>query len=261
MSSVSIFVMLRLLGKIGPRIRGAFVNHPTISTLSLYTIGFATTTLTVHQYIKAQTKSLEVAVYKNIEVGTQPPLLHDGQMISRDVTAEEIVDLFFPCSDKGEDQGVVGNGSKRSFGLIVGPTGTGKTALVTNLCNMLPELFYEVREPEAFSTDLATALAMKIAPSSVFDLFLSYISSDYFMYYKLADNQKVALDTIFKVLEKAANQYKMVHGKTPTLFIDSADLLAKHEKGLFVHLVSHAKCVANGGILQLDMRWRIIRRF
>ena len=125
MSSVYIFVMLRLLGKIRPRIRGAFGNHPTISTLSLYTIGFATTTLTVHQYIKAQAKSLEVAIYKNIEVGTQALLLHDGQMISRDDTAEEIVDLFFPRSDKGEDQDAVENGSKHSFGLIVGPTGTG----------------------------------------------------------------------------------------------------------------------------------------
>ena len=128
--------MLRLLGKIGPRIRGAFGNHSTISTLSLYTIGFAATTLTVHQYIKAQTKSLEAAVYKNIEVRTQPPLLHDDQMISRDDIAQEIVDLFFPHSDNGEDEGAVKKGSKRSFELIVEPTGTGKTALVTNLCNM-----------------------------------------------------------------------------------------------------------------------------
>ena len=71
------------------------------------------------------------------------------------------------------------------------------------------------------------------------------------MYYKLSDDQEVALDTIIKVLEKAANQYKMVHGKTPTLFIDGAKLLAKHEKELFVQLVSHAKRVANAGILTI----------
>ena len=78
---------------------------------------------------------MEAAVYKNIEVGTQPPLLHDDQMISRDDIAQEIVDLFFPHSDNGEDEGAVKKGSKRSFELIVEPTGTGKTALVTNLCN------------------------------------------------------------------------------------------------------------------------------
>lgn len=33
------------------------------------------------------------------------------------------------------------------------------------------------------------------------------------------------------------------------LFIDSADLLAKHEKDLFVHLVAHAKRAANAGFL------------
>jgi len=29
--------------------------------------------------------------------------------------------------------------NQRTFGLIIGPTGTGKTTLVTKLCNMLPE--------------------------------------------------------------------------------------------------------------------------
>lgn len=41
----------------------------------------------------------------------------------------------------------------------------------------------------------------------------------------------------------------MVHCKIPTLFIDNANLLAKHEKDLFVHLVANAKRVANAGFL------------
>lgn len=37
----------------------------------------------------------------------------------------------------------------------------------------------------------------------------------------------------------------------PTLFIDSAYILVKHKQGLFVHLVSYAKRLANAGILQV----------
>ena len=47
------------------------------------------------------------------------------------------------------------------------------------------------------------------------------------MYYRLAEKQEVAIRTIFEVLEKAARQYKLNHGKIPTLFIDGADVLAK----------------------------------
>ena len=43
----------------------------------------------------------------------------------------------------------------------------------------------------------------------------------------------------------------MTHGEAPVLFIDGADLLAKHDKELFVHLVAHAKCAANANILTI----------
>ena len=71
---------------------------------------------------------------------------------------------------------------------------------------------------------------MKIHPSSIFDLVLGYFSFDYFMYYRLAEKQEVAIRTIFEVLEKAARQYKLNHGKIPTLFIDGADVLAKRKE-------------------------------
>ena len=43
------------------------------------------------------------------------------------------------------------------------------------------------------------------------------------------------------MLEKAAEKYVAECGKIAILFIDGADMLAKHEKELFIHLVSHAK--------------------
>ena len=58
----------------------------------------------------------------------------------------------------------------------------------------------------------------------------------------------MALDSILEVFEGAASKFKSAHGK---LFVDSADMLAKHEKALFIHLVAHAKCVANVGILRV----------
>ena len=39
---------------------------------------------------------------------------------------------------------------------------------------------------------------------SIFDLILGYFSTDYFMYYRLSDDQEVAVDTVFKTLESAA---------------------------------------------------------
>ena len=50
-------------------------------------------------------------------------------MIPREKTSEELVDLFFPKLDLEDDQEMC------TFWLIVGPMGTGKTALVTKLCN------------------------------------------------------------------------------------------------------------------------------
>ena len=243
-------VMLRLLKPlqrfgtgIGGVVRSFFTNHPT---LSFYALGFGACTFSAHQYIKFQTKSMESAVYEKIEMGTRPPLLRQKHMISREKTAEEIVELFFPKSDEDASKG-----DRHSFGLIIGPTGTGKTCLVTNLCNKFPKgvIYYEVVEPKTFSVNLSKALSMKTAPSNIFDLLLSYLSSDNFTYYRLSDDQEIALDTIFQVLKRAASKFQMTHGQIPTLFIDGADLLAKYGKELFGHLVAHAKAVANANIL------------
>ena len=213
-------------------------------------IGVVTTAITAHQYMKFQTQALEESVYKNMEKGSKP-LLPKKRLIPREDIAEEVKRFFFPeyKAGKRETDDKYANG----FGIIVGPTGSGKTTLVVNLCNKFPQgvLYYHSMEPEVFSENLAETVAMKIHPSSIFDLVLGYFSSDYFMYYRLSEKPKVAVRTIFKVLEKAARRYKHNHGKIPTLFIDGADILAKRKEDLFVQLVYEAKVLANAEILTI----------
>ena len=62
----------------------------------IHTLGFVIFTLSTHQYIKVQVKSMESTVSKKLEMRARPPLLHDKHMISREKTAEEMVELFCP---------------------------------------------------------------------------------------------------------------------------------------------------------------------
>ena len=73
--------------------------------------------------------------------------------------------------------------------MMVGPMGSGKTTLVLKLRNEFPQgvLYYHTMDPEVFSEELAEAAAMKMSPSSIFDLILGYFSSEYFMYYRILE--------------------------------------------------------------------------
>ena len=95
-------------------------------------------------------------------------------MIKRDDLSTQINELFFPGVEPKE---------KNYFGVVVGPTGTGKTSLVTSECNKHPGgvLYYNACEPRVFAKELAEAVGMKIAPSNILDLLLGYFSSAVFM--------------------------------------------------------------------------------
>lgn len=102
----------------------------------VYAVGAVPTAVAIQQYMKFATASLEEQVYEQMLRGTRPPVPVGAELMPREEISKELVDLFFPHGGK----------LRRTFGLIVGPTGTGKTVLVSDLCNKYPEgvLFYDV---------------------------------------------------------------------------------------------------------------------
>ena len=158
-------------------------------------------------YMAIQKKRMAAQVYKQLENGTmlkisRSPLI--GDMLYRDDLHNKITELFFPRAQLPTAE------EGRGFGLIVGPTGTGKTTLVRTACAELPGgvLYYNVRETKDFCTELAETVGMKIAPSNVFDLLLGYFQSDDFVYYHLPQKQDQGVSRIFKVLSEAAVKYQ-----------------------------------------------------
>ena len=64
--------------------------------------------------MRIQTKSLESAVFTQVEMGTCLSLLNLDYMIPREKTSEELVNLFFPKLNLEDDR------EMHMFGLIVG---------------------------------------------------------------------------------------------------------------------------------------------
>ena len=56
---------------------------------------------------------------------------------------------------------------------------------------------------------------------------------------------------LFDVLENVSMQYIRQYGKVQVLIIDGVNLLAKCEKDICSHLVTHAKVLANKKTLKL----------
>ena len=95
------------------------------------------------------------------------------------------------------------------FGVVIGPSGSGKTSAIRDMCNKYPQgiLYYEIGEPDNFITGLSKEIGMKISPSTLLDLTLSYISTCYCHYHQLPQNQVARLDMVLKVLTDVAKLY------------------------------------------------------
>ena len=201
------------------------------------------------RYLKERgMKAKNGLVFKKLELGSKPRL-PTAVMQERNKEFEQLQRAFLPHT-LGQCNEIP---SRSLFGLLVGPSGTGKTVAITHLCNKFPEgvVYCEVREPFAFPATLATEVGMKLNPFGLLDLVLSHISTEYALYHKIPQDPYKALNYVLSTIQKSAITFEEKHGYVPTLFIDGADLLAKNNENFTKHLISHAKILSNENILRI----------
>ena len=124
--------------------------------------------------MRFQSKSLENAMYQRVVTGSRPNLVDTTVYLPRDDT--ELLHWFVHCNLKGN--------TGKQYGVIVGPTGTGKTSMIRSMCNKFLNgmLYCEVTEAKKFMRELAVSLNMKISPSNITDLILGYFSTTYTLF-------------------------------------------------------------------------------
>ena len=141
------------------------------------------------------------------------------------------------------------------FGVVIGPSGSSKTYLMTKLCTEYKSghLYHEILEPEpdSFISGLSQAVDMKVAPGTILNVMLSYFTDKYTQYYALPDLASFGLNMLLQSLGEAAKEYKVKHNCVPVLFIDGVDLLAKHDERMCRKLITAAKIMANSSILKI----------
>jgi len=185
------------------------------------------------------------SVLKKIEAGTKPslPVGYLTNMVRRPKLDKELYKLFYPTSPTKD----------KFFGIVMGPSGTGKTFAIRNLCRSYPSgaIYYEVREHSFFAENLSKEVDLKIKPSNVFDLAIACLSDKYVRYVHLPESSVESTAIILQMIEEACKKYLQTHGVVPVLFIDGADLVAKQNPLLFSSLITQAKIMANRNILSI----------
>ena len=81
------------------------------------------------------------SIYKKMETGSRPPvpISHTTSMIERTIELEQVQRIFFPHTlGEIKEHSARKMPSMSLFGLLVGPSGTGKTVAITHLCNEFP---------------------------------------------------------------------------------------------------------------------------
>ena len=173
-------------------------EHPRL-TLSMCIAGCA---LFADSFLKRKaTQELIRPVYAKLEIGSKPtvPLGSINTVIHRPEVLEEMkVAIGLPgvvlSREVDEMENQIGDLDKRKgFCVIVGPSGTGKTLCVTQICNESPKgaLYFEIVSANDFTSNLAKGLCMKTKASGIFDLALAYISAadNYKLYHDLPEDK------------------------------------------------------------------------
>lgn len=235
-----------------------------------------------HSFLKYRAKwGLEHPMYAQIVKGTKPdPIAYNFPVIHRPKLEIELAKLIGARTDKeaeiNMDQvnksdkevkeintGQVDKSDEkmeesmsevnRLFGVVIGPSGTGKTLLTRQVCRDNPNgiLYVEVFDPLSLTEQLAETAGMSVSPKNLFDLVLSHISETYCQHHFLPRDSVKGVSYVLNNLAKQGKKYREESGRPPCLVIDGVDLVAKSCPQMFVHLVDRAKYMANAGLLRI----------
>jgi len=148
----------------------------------------------INIYLKEKAaKEKLTSVYKKLEHGSNPLVPFnligprgDPVIIQQQSVASITTEIFSEGRKTGDTH----------FSVVIGPSGCGKAYVIRDACCKYSRgiLYCETIEPRRFVPKLAEEINMKHLPSTMFDLFLEYITNRYTHYHVLPDSQLLAMD-------------------------------------------------------------------
>ena len=235
---------MEFLTRFTSRVSGVVKMHPKVS-------GVLVSLPLAHFGLKARADRGRRSILRRLEEGSRPspiPTITNKVHIDRSNSQKMLSQLVLPPAIQTEKHAA----SLKSFGVVLGPSGTGKTALVRELCARYPHgvLYHEVFEPRVLTEELTRAAGMIVKPNNLFDLLITTVSETYRKYHVLPkDSSRISY--VLKAIADAGRRFKIQHGCTPVLVLDGVDLIAKTDPGAFVELIDRAKYLANEGSLRI----------
>lgn len=114
------------------------------------------------------------------------------------------------------------------YGVVIGPSGTGKTLLTRQVCKQDPVgvLYHKIYNPGKAAKELAKAAGLIVSPKSLVDLLLGYVSERYCPYHTLPEDASQGIAYVLDTVAEQAIMFKKKHGYVPSFVIDGVDLLA-----------------------------------
>ena len=177
-------------------------------------------------------------IRKKLENGTRPslPLNFDAHEIRRPEEEEVIKEILL-------------NKRTRSYGVILGPTGTGKSCLTMKVCSKYPSrvIYNHITVNGALPLQLANAINMKLR-STFIDQLMAKILPGYESNFVLPETFEESLDFVLNIINLQAQQLlKICDKKVVTLVLDGVDLIAKQSREDFITLIDLCKNLADKG--------------
>ena len=221
-------------GGVPPWLKNIFVGVAIVAVYLIGSVSFG------YIMLCQDSKAKERAIDNMIENGTIPRESVESPVERNDIV-EEIKNTF-----------ILGRGTERAFGIILGPTGTGKTHVIREAHRQNPKgsLYLEISGEEMLPELLAETAGVRIKPT-FWSIVLGRIFSSSLGYYPLPSDFIQSMVVVIHILAERAAVFKEKHGRSPCLFIDGVDVLARHNREAFMKLVDIAKLHANIGNLRI----------